>query len=110
MQKYFDDIGAGVCYTQKMATDGYDLTSVSEYKPKTKIPEIINNELNDIDKDLKEKFGWNKKDTFKSNIGTIKVLKYSHNTFDWALIEVNGEERKISKKWLNELWEKGGEI
>ena len=46
----------------------------------------------------------------KKLLKIVSVLKYSHNTFDWTLIEVDGEERKISKKWLNELWENGTRI
>ena len=105
----FTDVSAGICFMQKfnetlddMRKTKYKLSKVKKYIPKTEIPKIIQNALDNLDK---SKFKWKHDIEFISNNNKIKVIKYDNNTFDWCIVNIDGEEKKISKCYLRELWE-----
>jgi len=102
----FSDIGAGICYTQKLvdANKGkYDLSKVKQYKPKTKIPEIIKEILEESE--YRKMYEWEYDREFVSGGIKFKVIKYNINTGDWCLVLRDDKEVKMTKKNLREWWE-----
>ena len=99
------DIGANICYAQKLwdSIGGtYDLSKVKKYKPKTKLPEIVNRILQESN--FRDKYEWDGDKEFQCDLGKIKVLEYGITTSDWCVVDCQGHSRKISKKWLRELY------
>lgn len=99
------DIGANICYAQKLwdSIGGtYDLTKVKQYQPKTQLPYLVNEILKQSN--FRDKYEWDGEMEFKCDLGNVKILEYGINTSDWCIINCNGEDRKISKKWLRELY------
>ena len=102
----FLDIGAGICNSQKLSDSEnftYDMLKVKEYKPKTKIPEIIS-ELVRLS-NYKDDYNWKGDNKFVSNGMEIELIAYSIKTSDWCIVKMDGIEKKISKKYLRELYE-----
>lgn len=105
----FFDIGAGICNTQKFAeamkeNSKFDTSKVKQYQPKTQIPKIIEDVLNESE--YWKGYEWQHQKEFMSNGVSYKVVRYDVNTSDWCLVEKNGKEIRISKKYLKELWER----
>lgn len=102
----FQDIGAGICNMQKLSDAEkftYDMSKVKEYKPKTKIPEIISQVL--LKSNSKDDYNWKYDKKFVSNGTNIEIITYSIKTCDWCMVSINGKIKKISKKYLRELYE-----
>jgi hypothetical protein len=100
------DVAAGICYCQKLvdAIKGkYDLSKVKEYKPKTKIPEIIQEVLNESN--YRKSYEWQYDKTFIYDGSEIEVIRYDINTDDWCVVKIDGKEVKITKKNLKNWWE-----
>ena len=101
----FSDIGAGICYSQKLtdANKGtYDLSKVKQYKPKTKIPEIIKEILEESE--YRKMYEWEYDKEFVSDGVKIQVIKYDISTSDWCLVLMDSKEVKMTKKNLREWW------
>lgn len=99
----FEDTCAGICYSQKMASEGYDLSKVKEYKPKTNIPQIIEEILRKSN--YRQGYEWDHEKEFTSCGCKIKVLEYGIDTDDWCIIERDGKKVKIAKRALREWWD-----
>ena len=100
------DVAAGICYAQKAwdAQKGtYDLSKVKVYKPKTKIPQIIQEALEESG--YRKFYEWEYDKNFVSDGYEIEVVKYDIQTDDWCIVLFNGEKKKITKRYLRELWE-----
>jgi len=100
------DIAAGICYSQK-AWDAqfgtYDLSKVKEYKQKTELPQIIEDALRDSD--YKKAYEWKNDKEFSSDGISFNVVDYSIETFEYCLVEMDGEKVKMTKKCLREWWD-----
>jgi len=104
----FSDIGAGICYAQKvdsasMKNSTFDLSKVKQYKPKTEIPQIIQDALSESE--YRKEYEWQYDKGFTSDGVKFEVIKYDINTSDWCLVLMDGKEVKMTKKNLREWWE-----
>lgn len=105
VRNMFEDIGAGICLCQKLADANkgkYDMSKVKKYKPKTEIPNIIKNILEETD--YRKSYEWQYEKKFIYEGDVIEVIKYSIDTGDYCIININGEEMKVRKKYLKELY------
>lgn len=100
------DCAAGICYCQK-AWDAqfgtYDLSKVKEYKPKTKLPQIIKEILEESG--YRESYNWQYDKKFTSDGIVFEVMKYDIETFEYCFVKMDSKEIKITKKCLREWWE-----
>ena len=102
----FLDVGAGICNSQKLSDSDnftYDMSKVKEYKPKTKIPDIISELVRQTN--YKDDYNWKCDNKFVSDGVIIEVVAYSIKTSDWCIVNMDGIEKKISKKYFKELYE-----
>lgn len=109
----FTDISSGICYIQKLVesqeeNSRYNLSKVKKYKPKTNILNIIHNII-DISS-IKKDYEWHYDTEFVSDNTNIKILKYSINTSDWCIVLMDGIEKRITKIFLKELYERRDKI
>ncbi len=104
----FLDIGAGICNAQKYAEtikpdSTFDMSKVRDYKPRTKIPDMIKEILEESN--YRQSYEWHYDKSFTFDKIKIEVIRYDINTSDWCIVKIDGEEKKITKKGLRELWE-----
>lgn len=100
------DCAAGICYCQKLsdAQHGtYDLSKVKAYKPKTKLPQIIKEILEESG--YRKSYEWQNEKEFISDGIEFRIIKYDIDTFEYCFVLMDGEEIKITKKCLREWWE-----
>lgn len=102
------DIAAGICNSQKldsamMPNSKFNMSKIKHYQPRTKIPEIIQNALNNSN--YRKDYEWQHDTEFISDGIHFKVIKYDITTSDWCLVLMDGREKKMTKKSLREWWE-----
>lgn len=107
------DIVAGIIYSQQFAEtlkekSTFDMKKVKKYKPQTLIPHIVKKALRESG--YRKEYEWPHEKKFLHEERKIEIKKYDITTSDWCLVEIDGVETKISKRYLIELWEGGRQI
>ena len=104
----FLDISAGICNAQKYAESikpgsTFDMNKIKDYTPRTKIPDMIKEILEESN--YRQGYEWQYDKAFMFDKSKIEVVRYNINTSDWCIVKMDGEEKKMTKKGLRELWE-----
>ena len=79
------------------------MSMVRDYKPRTKIPDMIKEILEESN--YRQSYEWHYDKSFTFDKIKIEVIRYDINTSDWCIVKIDGEEKKITKKGLRKLWE-----
>jgi len=106
LKDIYTDIGAGICFAQKAwdAQNGsYNLKKIKQYQYKTSIPNMISDALKESN--YRQSYEWQYEREFISDNMKIEVIKYDIETSDWCVVKIDEVEKKISKKWLNQLYQ-----
>jgi hypothetical protein len=100
-----EDIAFGICNSQKLieAENGtYDMSKVKKYNHKTQLHNIINDALKESN--YRDSYEWKYERKFVYDGDLVELIKYDITTRDLCYLKIDGEDKKVSKKYFKEMW------